>query len=830
LRQQRVLARGWRIRQVDPCDRLPEAEIQSVTRQGDWLEAPDMPRQVHEILLHHGRLPEELAIGLAHDSKWVAETDWLYACDFEAPGPGQKVLRFAGLDTLADIYVNGRHVASHEDMFLPAAVDITDIVRPLNSLLVHFHSPYARIERLSLPAEWQGKVAPAKLLRKCNTDFGDYLGAKPYLTPIGIFDQVTLDVVDAGCIAESDLSARLERGASRGLLAARFAGECVGDAVLRLSVLDPDGGLVHKADKPLVRTARAWRVDFDVVVEAPRLWWPRGYGDQPLYTVRAELLVAGSCADTVEKRVGWREIEIQSYFDVSVNGTKVKCWGANFAPPLGITHVWDDARAATLLDLVENANMNTLRIWGQGCPYGEQLYDEADRRGLLLWQEFYHGYGMQPDTREFRALCRREAEHMVRRLKHHPSVFMWCGGNEGYMGGDFDHPGQPHIGAEVYVEDYPEVCARLDPDRFYIPNSPWGGAYTNNPAIGDCHGYNTWWFIPGNECPAMYSEHIRTSPPVLRSLQRFIKSEDLWPAGYVNQHRYGDRCPMPDTWMARTSAAMEKKTGPIEQYYDARNPEELVYRFGAAHAQEMREGIERCRIGRTPEDRIDGRKCFGHLVWKLNDTWPMIYCGIVDAFLEAYMPYYAVKRAYAPVLACLDIRDHIYAWVVNDSPEPVRGVLEARLFDITKNNFGDSCRAQVLVPPGQSHMGMTLDAFGQFRRINLVQVTLADEAGRPLSRSVYQVDIERHMAFPEARLDVSISGRELTIRTDRFARCVELSGDDHGDEFGWFFDDNYFDLLPGEERKVRILGRHGQGTIKARAHYSPSEAVVSFAD
>ncbi len=829
MRRRSILSSGWRIRQIDPLDRIPEADIESLPQKGEWLPVAEMPRQVHEILLDHKRLPRDLAIGLAHDSSWVAETDWLYACDFEAPAGGRKILRFAGLDTLADVYVNGRHLASHEDMFLPVAVDMTDVARARNSLLVHFHSPYVRLGKLALPVEWQDRIQPFKLLRKSNTDFGDYLGAKPYLTPIGIYGEVSVDLIDSGAIFEADLTARLERGGRRGLLSARLSGEGGPDLAVRLTVRDPEGAIAASREEAAVQIGGSWRAAFDLPVESPRLWWPRGYGEQPLYTIRAELLDGGARADWIEKKVGWRDIEIQSYFDVSVNGRKVKTWGANFAPLMGISHRWDEARAAALLDLVENANMNTLRIWGQGCPYGEQLYDEADRRGLLLWQEFYHGYGMQPDTREFRALCRREAEHLVMRLKHHPSIYMWCGGNEGFMGGEFDHPGDPHIGSEVYLEDYPEICSRLDPDRFYIPNSPWGGAYTNNPAIGDCHGYNTWWFIPGNECPAMYSEHIRTSPPVLRSLRKFIRPQDLWPSGYVNTHRYGDRCPMPDTWMARTSAAMEKKTGPIEQYYDARNPEELVYRFGAAHAQEMREGIERCRIGRTPEDRIDARKSFGHLVWKLNDTWPMIYCAIVDAFLEPYIPYYAVKRSYAPVLACLDVRDHIYAWVVNDSPHALSGTLEVRLFDTAKNVFGESCRAEVLVPAGQSHMAMTLDAFGQFRRVNVLRVSLTGENGQQLSSSVYQVDIERHMTFPDARLDVSISGRELTIRTDRFARCIELTGDENGDEFGWFFDDNYFDLLPGDERTVRILGRHRKGTIRARGHYASSEAIVELA-
>ncbi len=149
-----------------------------------------------------------------------------------------------------------------------------------------------------------------------------------------------------------------------------------------------------------------------------------------------------------------------------------------------------------------------------------------------------------------------------------------------------------------------------------------------------------------------------------------------------------------------------------------------------------------------------------------------------------------------------------------------------RLFDLAKNAFADACRSEVFVAAGHSHMATTLDGFGQFRRTNVLQVTLTGVDGKELSRGIYIADIERHMAFPDAKLDVNVSGRDLTIRTDRFARCVELSGNDGGDEFGWGFDDNTFDLLPGESRHVRVLGRHDTGTITARAHYASAATVV----
>ncbi len=266
----------------------------------------------------------------------------------------------------------------------------------------------------------------------------------------------------------------------------------------------------------------------------------------------------------------------------------------------------------------------------------------------------------------------------------------------------------------------------------------------------------------------------------------------------------------------------------IWEFYDADTPEEMLYRFGAAYALEMRRGLERVRMGSREGGLYRKRRCRGHFSCKLNDSWPKCYCAVIDFFGEGYMPYYATRRGQEPVLVCFDIRDHINLWLVNDSAEDIEGTVIFSLFDPIENRFSDTKEVRIGMPQGQSDIVMNLDFLQFFRKYKLLHARFVDSFGVTRSSVVDYVDIERHMRFPQARLTVRAEGNELLIETDRFARCVEICGNADGDAFGWMFEDNYFDLLPGECKRVRVLGTHRKGTITLKPHYSPYQTVVEY--
>jgi hypothetical protein len=808
------LDRGWRLRQKGS-----EA----------WLDIPVMPRQVHEVLRAHGRIGEDFDIGLGDGCKWVSETDWIYQCVFPVSDYSPKMyLHFLCLDTLSEIRLNGERIAVSRSLYLPVRVDVTKMLKKENLLEVHFESPYRFLREHPLPDEWQGKVMHCKLIRKPTIDFSDYLGAKPYITPIGVADDIFLEAADRSEIVQCDVCARLSEDLRTGTVAVSvLASACDGlggHAVLR----DPQGKEI--ARRALVFDGAAGECGAcEITARLPELWQPRGLGRQPMYSVEVALTCGMEIMDLHTKPIGFRTLATNKDFDLRVNGAKLRLWGANIPPIYGPSHRWQPERAKTLLDLAELANMNALRVWGDGEPLNDEFYSACDKRGILVWQEFFHGYGMQPDAPDYVELCLNEGEHLVNRLKHHPSVFMWCGGNEGIMGAEFDFPGEPPIGKDIYVKGYADLCARLDPDRYYHCNSPGGGAYSNDPKAGDTHGYEMWWYSPGADYPVAFSEHMRVSPCNLKSLKRFIKPRELWPDGYMDSNTYGkrDRELMPPAWMARAGGMMAKKCGPIELFRDADSADELIYKFAAAHAKSFKRGIERCRMGRPSGAQCE-RISNCHMIWKLSDTWPLIYSAIVDFYLEPNMPFYAAKRGYSPILACFDIRDSISLWLVNDSGQDISGTLVFGIFRLSTETITAQRQIDVKMLAGCSGEVADLDFCKSFQTEHVLFARYEDSASGAVYANTDYVDIERRLQFPEANISMESVGGELHICSDTFAHWVELCGDDNGDDFGWIFEDNYFDLMPGSAKTVKILGRHNQGIITAKAHYSKTRTAIGW--
>ncbi|MFH5183387.1 glycosyl hydrolase 2 galactose-binding domain-containing protein [Paenibacillus sp. TAB 01] len=827
---------GWELKQAASSE--PSGRFADEPEEGQGWIKTQIPAQVHEILLREGLIEDPALYGKGKECLWVAESDWLYRRSFAAPEQaGRTYLHFKGLDTLVDIYLNGRHLAYHNDMYLPLRVEITELLKEDNLLLLHFHSPYTYIEQADFPEAWEGKIRKSRLIRKNDQDFTDYLGAKPYLTRIGIYDKVVLEVVDDMEISETDVTVRLTEDYRQGRVSVRVYGSgATDDASVQIRVTGPDLQTAAQYSGPVQAASgggdasglRSRIHTAEVTIDHPQLWWPRGYGAQPLYELEVTLIAGGEVKDKVTKRIGFRDVKMPEPFDFRINGKQIKLWGAQSVQIQGMTHCWDDDKSNRLLDLLENANMNAQRIWGGANRYDDSFYEEADRRGVLIWQEFFHDYGMYPDTKEYRALCKQEAEYQVKRLKHHPSLLFWCGGNECFMGAEFELPGVPYIGGGIFLEDYKDVCETLDPDRYYHINSPYGGAYCNDPLEGDTHSYTNTWYVPGADYPVMIAEEIRTSPPSLRSFLRYMGEERAWPEGYTGMITSRSPYPWPDTWTEQTSAMGWKKIPPIELFYDADNLEAAVYKFGAAHAHYLRRILENNRRGKPSGDPDGERICKGHFVCRWNDTWPVIYGSMIDYYFEPFMPYYAVKRAYEPVLLSFDVQNFIYMWIVNDSPADVEGTLHVKLFHPPSNTFVQELQLQVHAASGESRLITDLNAFKQFSRECILYTVLIDHEGNTIARTNDFVDIEKKLRFPEAKLSMEVEGDTVKLTTDTFARSIELSGDGEGDAFGWLFEDNYFDLLPGEVKRVKIKGRHKQGTIRAKAYYSPYMTEGAF--
>lgn len=843
MKERRELKENWRIRKADGEINVC-GESGTENRDG-WYEAVSFPAQVQDVLYENGKLPEEFRMGWCQETLFIGESDWIYRCEFPGDPSRKSRLIFEGVDTAADFYMNGVLLGHHTDFYLPAEFDITGLLKEKNWLEVFFRSPLKYLETLEWDPKWSPAVLRCKAMRKPIHDFrpegelkgSNYQGAVPYFTPVGLYAPVYLEYYEAEEITECHFEAEvMEHGDGRIRISLKGTGSP--DRIEVSAVLEENEagqgrtgeiyGGAYLEIQPVL-DADGWHAAAELTVEQPPLWNPRGFGGQPLFRAEAVILKASVQQDCRTALLGFRRVESPAPLAFIINGKKVRLFGGSLDPMQGYTHCYQDERAERLFDMAENANMNTLRIWGEGIPLPDRFYEECDRRGILVWQEFFLGHGAYPDSPAYRDACVAEAEVLIKRLRSHPCLLLWCGGNETIMGAEFQ--GCPAYGSEIVLDALPGAVAALDPGRYYHVNSPYGGAWADDPRQGDFHTYDCIWEYPYRDYPNFISEHIRTSPPVLHSLERMVHGP-VWEkegqrqscgAGWV-EHA-GDHL-MPENWLERThpGAFPQRKTAAFWEFYDASEPDAFIYRFGAAYGKEIKRYAEQVRIGsREPEEFT--RRSKGYFACKLVDTWPKIYCAPIDFFQEAYIPYYALKRAFSPVCLCFQKEESIRLWCVNDSAQAVEREIEFGLLDLRTEQIMKQERKKVQVAQGDAVMVFDLAAFQFFHKDTVLFARAIGDTAGDMDVCIDYVDIERHLDFRDPELQIRTEGEYLLIRAAHFARSVEILGEQDGDKFGWLFEDNYFDLLPGQEKKVRILGDRTYGTLTVKPRYGTAEKI-----
>ena len=837
---------GWAIAAREPRGEMDSKEVRLWTdgKPGATWYSAQMPAQAHHVLVEHGVIRDPAEVGACEECLWVGETDWVYRQEFDAPDRADSAVRAVelvceGLDTIVALYLNGTRIAFHEDCFLPLRVDITDALAGRNTLVLHFFAPRPWMDASpSVQGFVRAGGMAKKMVRKGVEDFGFFNGPKPWFTPIGVYAPVRLDVIDRARLEgiRIDTTVAGDLGSATVGLAcavATVAGATLERVTVRFRLTAPGGTAIASEAVP-VAEGTATGV---CTIDEPELWYPHTYGDQPLYTVTCSLELDGEVVDEPVRRIGLRLVERHGDFDFSVNGLGVKLWGANLTPLPRPGHRHDHDALCRTLDLAQQMHMPALRVWGPSMRWPEALLDEADERGILLWMEFAHtGPGYPADDR-FRELCRAEAEHWVGSWRHHPCVLMWSGGNEAYLGMEWAEPEADTTNPDRYLFDslYREVCERLDPDRWYIPNSPFAGPYGNFTRAGDSHIRNYHFFQPADDYPILPSENIRITIALEKTLRRHLGADLAWPPdGFTGARTEFQDPVVPPAWVEAMSPNMDwinVRVGCQGELYDADGTaRSLLMRIGKGSATFARRTLERLRRGRPASDADGPRRTMGHFWWKLNDTFPMIYASLIDDQLEPNMTFYAMRRALSPVLVSIDAAESLWVWVVNDGPTDLVGTLRVHVLERDGSAVVHETETLVRVPQGTSTPLVHGDAFGMFVRSCPVVAELTGADGTVIAESIDYVAPERDIPSPEdARIGLLYEGDAIVVSTDVAARWVELRGSGpDGDEFGWDFEDNFFDLLPGTPRRVRLLGRHRSGVITARSAYSPHETTLEI--
>jgi beta-mannosidase len=805
----------------------------------DWIPAR-VPGGVHLDLMAAGRIPDPFVADNELRVMWVAESDWEYRRTFRIEpassrpaedGPvARRLLVFEGLDTLAEVNLNGARLGSADNMFRTWRWDVTDrLLVGENTLSIVFRSPvqYAREMEAKRHLDHPRDSLPgAPYLRKAPCHFGWDWG--PKLPNVGLWKGVRLETWTQARIGDLRLGQKTDTRRAKARVTARVRVDRMAAGALTavMSLHHPNGRLdTVQADLAALRSkaeagsfaAESSTVDLSIEVADPELWWPNGLGGQPLYRVEVVLSAGERELDRRALTVGLRTLELRrkpdqwgESFTFVVNGVPVFAKGSNWIPADSFPARVGEAELERLIGAAAAANHNMIRVWGGGYYESEAFYDLCDRHGILVWQDFMFACSVYPLTDAgFVENLRAEATEQVRRLRHRACLALWCGNNEmerGWASWGWSRPETQDL-KQAYLrffgETLPAWVEAEDGATPYWPSSPSSGRPLEAP-IGDRAGDEHEWVVWHALAPfesykdstwRFVSEFGFESLPAMATVAAFAPDPADWNLG----------SPMMDHHQ-RCASGNARILYYLAQHFRLPNDfPSMVFLSQVLHAEAMRVGVEHWRRQRA--------RCGGALYWQLNDCWPVSSWASIDYFGRWKALHYVSRRFFEPVLLSCSVEpegaaggDVVAVAVTNDRPEPFAGDVRWTVERLSGSVVASGVAAVAAAGAATTRIcAVDVAAATADRETRRTMVVVAElwAGGLRLSTQVVPLvrDKELQLAPPRIRTTVQVEagGRAVArLRSASLARRVELSLE--GQDV--LFDDNYFDLPAGRDLEV----------------------------
>lgn len=795
-----------------------------------WSDAK-VPGTIHQDLLNHNRIPNPF-YGMNEEAvQWVENEDWMYRTSFvvteEQLNRDAAVLELDGLDTYADVFLNGALILRSDNMFVGHKVPVKSVLRKgENRLLIRFRSavkealPQWETNGFDYPADNDHSSKRVSIYtRKAPYSYGWDWGIR--LATCGIWRPVRLVFSDVARIedyyvrqasvsaSKADVDNRLE--------ITNVTSQPV-SALLKVAY-HYSANDTKEVQKQIELRPGENTVSLPVMIDNPHLWMPNGWGEPSLYKFTASVSVDGVEVASQERQVGLRSIRVvmeddehgkSFYFEV--NGHPMFAKGANFIPDDALLPNVTTERYKRIFEDVKAANMNMLRVWGGGIYEDDKFYDEADRNGILIWQDFLFACTTYPHDPLFFKRVEAEAEYNIKRLRGHASLAMWCGNNEIYEGVRYwgwknkytaEAFAEMNRGYDVLFRQLlPDMVKRFDSDRFYMHGSPYEANWGRPESwkIADSHNWGTWYGRKpfesfDSEIPRFMSEYGFQAFPEMKTIRTFAEEKDFeLESPVMNAHQ-----------KATIGNALIKQTMGLYYKVPAKF-EDLVYVGLVLQGQGMRHGIEAHRRNRP--------YCMGSLFWQLNDSWPVVSWSSIDYYGNWKAMQYQSQRAFAPVLInAIKEGDDLCVYLISDELQDRDDVrLTVELMDFDGKSHGKwthsgklSANTSMLFLKKRVYEFLSKqDAATSFLRF-----TLKAKNGAALADEVFYFAYPKDQKLPEARIETSVKRRgeaiEMTLKTDKLARDIFIEVPVQGVRFS----DNFFDLLPGQRKKITITSPEG---------------------
>jgi beta-mannosidase len=815
-----ALDHGWQFRQVT---------LTAQPSENGWLPVT-VPGDVHLDLLANKKIPDPFVRDNEAKLQWIEKEAWEYRTYFDVTpallARSQVDLVFDGLDGTAEVYVNGARILDANNSFRVWRVPVkAHLHAGKNDLFVVFPSPIkAAVDAAASDAfRLKSKTEDKTYLRKPAFEYGWDWG--PRFVTSGIWKAVRIEAWDHARIADfaihqRDVSKEVAHLDAQVEVEAAGAGD--GVVLVRYS----DNGKPVMLPKRVSFHAGRNVIDLPIEIQKPKLWFPAGYGEQPLYEFTAAVGTVEVNFDERKVKVGLRSIELRRdldkwgrSFEFIVNGIPVFAKGADVIPFDSFPNRVTTADYRRILQSARDANMNMIRHWGGGYYETDEFYAICDELGIMVWQDFMFGNDWQPGTYAFKQNVEAEAEDQVRRLRNHPSIVLWCGNNETETA--FEWAGRPALPPDVqhYMwQDYltvfsgilPRVVARLNPETPYWPSSPSSDyeALSDKFQSGDAHIWDVWHGrVPFSTYETHHARFVTEygfqSFPEMRTIEVFTQPEDrtnIFTPVMLAHQKNNEGNDIIHNYL-------------LKDYAEPKDFASFLYVSQVLQAEGIKIGAEHFRRSR-PET-------MGSIFWQLNDCWPVASWSSIDYYGRWKALQFYARRFYAPVLVSPHVEDGaLKVYVVSDKTKAEPATLRVRLMDFDGHLLREETKAVNVSPlTSKVYLDWPLKKMTDAGAADTSRVFVVAElsaGGAQISRNIIYLAPTKGVHLKPAQLKVETSGAngsyKIRITSPVLARDVYLS-------FGNLevqISDNYFDLLPGETAEITATGTASLDQLKSQ--------------
>jgi len=780
-----------------------------LVNQDKWFKAA-VPGCIHTDLMDNNLIPDPYYRDNEIKVQWIEKEDWEYKKEFQVSealtGKNHIELVCKGLDTYAMIFMNGEKVAETDNMFRGYRFNIKPFLKNgKNEIRVCFESPVKKAKALEekLPYKIPGNCP---FTRKAHYHYGWDWG--PRLVTSGIWRPVYIEAWNRARLEELEIIQEF-LGKNKVILHLKLKILSDRDQEAKIKATVSGGKKSFIGDKSVSLKKGSNVQNISLKILNPELWWPSGMGEQNLYTVRIHLQGGEQILDSVSKRFGIRTLVLEQKddqwgksFQFVVNGEPFFAKGGNWIPADMFLNRVSPKKYETLLKDCAEANMNMIRVWGGGIYEVPEFYDLCDEMGMTVWQDFMFACSLYTGADAFLENVKKEAEYVIKELRHHPCLAVWCGNNEGEEG--WFHWGWKERLPQKVWEDYekifheilPQAVKVYDHQHQYWPSSPHSQEIgePRSEESGDMHYWGIW---HGREPFTEYrkkfhrfmSEFGFQSFPLIETVKTYTLPEDRNITSPIMEHH--QKHPQGNKLILHYM---------LDHFRLPKSFESLLWLSQVLQAEGMKIGVEHFR-SQMP-------RVMGSLYWQINDCWQVASWSGIDYFGAWKALHYYARRFYSPLLV-VPVGDgkvlNIYS--VSDLSYPVDAEFHWAVYtyegDVVQQN-----KFPVRIEPVSSRiiLAQSLDELKKNLNPNeaYFYCELA-EKNKILSSNIYHFSkIKRvSLPYPEIRKKVTIRGEKfiINLKTTKFAKDVYLSVPG----FKGKFSDNFFDMIPGKKYEIYFL-------------------------